>query len=188
MDFSAGFHFPICPVDVLPTLFRMITASWLAPVMLKVSPDSPSRMVYSSLALSPKSASVAEIRPTSAPATANSDTENSQEPTKGKRFRRRDGKRDRDIDNFACSYIISIWFSKSFKLKDLAFHVISIKSFSIWFWLDWHPVFILSVLCKGFSNTNHDNIVKRPPVKIKIILHDIIALTVFFKEYNSKTN
>ncbi len=96
MDFSAGFHFPICPVDVLPTLFRMITASWLAPVMLKVSPDSPSRMVYSSLALSPKSASVAEIRPTSAPATANSDTENSQEPKKGKRFRRQDGKRDRD--------------------------------------------------------------------------------------------
>lgn len=68
-----------------PTLFRMITASWFAPVMLNVSPDSPSRMVYSSLALSPKSASVAEIRPTSAPGTANSDTENSQEPETAKR-------------------------------------------------------------------------------------------------------
>lgn len=99
MDFLAGFHFPMCPVDVLPTLFRMITASWLAPVMLKVSPDSPSRMVYSSLALSPKSASVAEIRPTSAPGTANSDTENSQEPEKRKRFGRRDGKRDTETEN-----------------------------------------------------------------------------------------
>lgn len=62
------------------TLFSVMTASWFTPVMLNVSPVSPSRMVYSSLAFSPRSASVAEMRPISAPGMASSETEKDHMP------------------------------------------------------------------------------------------------------------
>lgn len=62
------------------TLFSMMSASWFTAVMLNVSPVSPSKMVYSNLALSPRSASLAEIRPISAPGTASSDTEKDHMP------------------------------------------------------------------------------------------------------------
>lgn len=78
------------------TLVSVMIASWFTPVMLKVSPDSPSRMVYSSLAFSPRSVSVAEIRPTSAPGAASSDTENNQEPERGWRYKNRDNRENRN--------------------------------------------------------------------------------------------
>lgn len=62
------------------TLLSVMTASWFTPEMLNVSPLSPSRMVYSSLAFSPRSASVAEIRPISAPGIASSETEKDHIP------------------------------------------------------------------------------------------------------------
>lgn len=69
---------PLCHFSL--TLLSVMTASWFTPVMLNVSPVSPSRMVYSSLAFSPRSASVAEIRPISAPGMANSETEKDHIP------------------------------------------------------------------------------------------------------------
>lgn len=70
------------PVSFRPllTLLSVMTASWFTPVMLNVSPLSPSRMVYSSLAFSPRSASDAEIRPISAPGMASSETEKDHMP------------------------------------------------------------------------------------------------------------
>lgn len=62
------------------TLLSVMTASWFTPEMLKVSPDSPSRMVYSSSAFSSRSASVAEMRPISAPGIASSETEKDHIP------------------------------------------------------------------------------------------------------------
>ncbi len=63
-----------------PTLFNKITASWFNPVILKVSPASPSTIIKSIRAFSPRSASVADRRPISTPGTANSETENDHIP------------------------------------------------------------------------------------------------------------
>lgn len=76
---------PQCRPHCRLTLLSVMTASWFTPVMLNVSPDSPSKMVYSSLAFSPRSASVAEIRPISAPGMASSETEKDHIPGRDRR-------------------------------------------------------------------------------------------------------
>lgn len=83
---------------LLPTLFNTMTASWSLPVMLNVSPSSPSRMVYSSMAFSPRSASVAERRPTSTPGAASSEIENDQAPSERERTRVRERARERETN------------------------------------------------------------------------------------------